>query len=73
MGVRLKSIEGGHHVGLTSPSILTFMFSVILAVVVIVTKYFGAEIPGLQGSNAEFWGLLLAYLLLLFGCLTNWL
>jgi hypothetical protein len=49
------------------------MFSVILAVVVIVTKYFGAEIPGLQGSNAEFWGLLLAYLLLLFGCLTNWL
>jgi hypothetical protein len=71
--MRAKSVEGGHHVGLKAPSILTFMFSVILAVVVITAKYFGAEIPGLQGSNAEFWGLLMAYCLLMLGCMTNWL
>lgn len=71
MGVRFKSIEGGHQVGLKAPSILTFMFSVILAVVVLVSTFFGAEIPGLKGH--EFWALLGAYGILMLGCMTNWL
>lgn len=52
---------------LKSPGILTFMLAVILTVLAIVTKVFGASIPYI--SNQEFWVLLLAQFILVFGCI----
>jgi phosphatidylglycerophosphate synthase len=71
MGVRLKAVEGGRHMGLKAPNILTFMFSVILAVVVLVTTFFHAEVPGIK--DHEFVALYIAYGMLVLGCMTNWL
>ena len=42
--------------GLKAPGIMTFMFSVILTVIVLISKFFSATIPGLTGN--EFWALL---------------
>jgi hypothetical protein len=53
--------------GLKAPGILTFMFSVVLTVAVLIVKFFGAEIPLLQGH--EFWALLLAQIVLVLGCI----
>jgi hypothetical protein len=53
--------------GLKAPGILTFMLSVILTVVVLITKFFGANIPLLSGN--EFWVLLAAQVILVFGCI----
>ncbi len=52
---------------LKSPGILTFMISVILVVCALITKFFGAAIPLVSGH--EFWVVLLAHLLLVFGCI----
>jgi hypothetical protein len=52
---------------LKSPGIITFMLSVIITVVVLVVKFFGATIPLIQGN--EFWALLVAQLILVMGCL----
>ncbi len=52
---------------LKAPSILTFLFSVVLVVAVLMIKFFGASVPGLTGN--EFWGLLIAHLVLVGGCL----
>jgi hypothetical protein len=52
---------------LKAPGILTFLISVILVVAVLMIKFFGASVPGLSGH--EFWGLLVAHLLLASGCL----
>ena len=54
-------------VGLKAPSILTFMVSVILAVVVIIAKFFEASIPVISGH--EFYVLLAAHMLLVLGCM----
>lgn len=51
---------------LKAPGILTFTLSVILVVCVLVVKFFGAQIPFLQGH--EFWALLAAHLILVTGC-----
>lgn len=51
---------------LKSPGIVTFMFSVILTVLALVTYFFGAIIPYVTGQ--EFWVLLIAQLVLIFGC-----
>ncbi len=51
---------------LKAPGILTFMVSVILAVAVLIVKFFGASIPFVNGN--EFWFLLLAHIILVFGC-----
>lgn len=67
MRVRFKSQEGVGNVGLKAPGIITFMISVILAVVVLVSTFFKADIPGLSGN--EFWALLISYTILMFGCL----
>lgn len=67
MRVRFRSQEGVGNVGLKAPGIITFMLSVILAVIVLVSTFFGAEIPGLKGN--EFWALLLSYAILMMGCL----
>lgn len=51
--------------GLKAPGIMVFLLSVILAVLVLVVRFFGAEIPLIKGH--EFWGLLVAYIILLLG------
>ena len=53
--------------GLKAPGILTFMLSVIITVVVLVVTFFGADIPLLKGN--EFWALLVAQFILVFGCI----
>ena len=67
MRVRFRSEEGVRDMGLKAPSIITFMLSVILAVIVLMSEYFGAEIPGLKGN--ELWALLASYAVLMFGCM----
>lgn len=62
-----KNAEGVRTVGLKAPGIITFMLSVILAVIVLMSKFFGAEIPGLKEN--EMWALLLAYVVLMLGCM----
>ena len=52
---------------LKSPGILTFLISIILTVTVLIMKFFGAQIPLLMGN--EFWVLLVAQLILIFGCI----
>jgi hypothetical protein len=50
---------------LKAPGILTFILSIILVVAVLMIKFAGAHVPGLTGH--EFWGLLIAYVLLASG------
>jgi hypothetical protein len=52
---------------LKAPGILTFIFSIILVVAVLMIKFFGASVPLLNGH--EFWGLLVAHAMLISGCL----
>lgn len=52
---------------LKAPGIITFMLSVILTVLTLVTFAFGAAIPYVTGN--EFWVLLLAQFVLVFGCI----
>ena len=52
---------------LKAPGILTFMLSVILVVCVLIAKFFGGTIPFITGN--EFWVLLLAHVVLVFGCM----
>lgn len=51
---------------LKAPGILTYMLSVILTVLALVTKFSGASIPYITGE--EFWVLLVAQTVLVFGC-----
>lgn len=67
MRVRFKSQEGEGHVGLKAPGIITFMTSVVLVVIVLVSKYAGAEIPFIKDHTDV--ALLAAYAILMFGCL----
>lgn len=52
---------------LKAPGILTFMLSVILTVLALVTYFFGANIPFITGQ--EFSVLLAAQAVLVFGCI----
>ncbi len=52
---------------LKAPSILTFVFAIVVTVTVLITKFFNAEIPFLTGH--EFWALLFAHVVLLAGCM----
>ena len=52
---------------LKSPGIITFMLSVILTVLALVTYFLGASIPFVTGQ--EFWVLLVAQFVLIFGCI----
>lgn len=63
-----RHYQGVRTVGLKPPSIVTFMISVVLAVIVLMSTFFGAEIPGLKGN--ELWALLLAYAVLMLGCIS---
>jgi hypothetical protein len=52
---------------LKAPGILTYMLSVILTVLALVTYFFGASIPYVTGQ--EFWVLVVAQIVLIFGCI----
>ncbi len=71
MRARFKSEEGTRNMGLKAPGIITFMISVILAVVTLMVVFFGAEIPGIKGHELAF--LLTSYFILVMGCLVKWL
>lgn len=55
--------------GLRAPGILTFIFSIVLTVMVVLMKFFQAKIPLLDGH--EFWVLLLAQVILIAGCIVR--
>lgn len=66
----MRFAKGGiDHMGLKAPGIITFMVSVILTVIVLTMKFFGAQIPLLAGH--DFWVLFVAQAILLLGCLTR--
>lgn len=54
---------------LKAPGIVTFMLSVILTVLTLVTYFFGANIPYITGQ--EFWALLVAQVVLVMGCIVR--
>lgn len=60
--------SGDTTMALKSPGILTFMVSVILTVLALVTRFYPeAAIPFV--STQEFWVLLIAQFVLVFGCI----
>jgi hypothetical protein len=69
MRVRFRSEEGMRDMGLKAPGIITFMLSVILTVIVLTSKFFGADSPGLTGN--ESWALLASYSILMLGCMVR--
>jgi hypothetical protein len=52
---------------LKAPGIITFILSIVLTVCVLVVKFFGAQIPLIQGN--ELWFLLLSHIILMLGCI----
>lgn len=60
-----------HAMGLSSPSLITFLLSFVVAMAVLFAKYFGAAIPGLESDGMQFAGMFVAYLLLVLGCLVR--
>lgn len=52
---------------LKAPGIVTFMIAIVITVAVLIVKFFDAQIPFLMGN--EFWALLLAQVVLIFGCI----
>jgi hypothetical protein len=62
----LPAAGGIDRMGLKAPGIITFLAAVVLTVVVLVVRFFGAEIPLLKGN--EFFGLLFAQVLLITAC-----
>ncbi len=52
---------------LKAPGIITFILTIVLTVLVLVVRFFGAEIPMIKGN--EFWFLLLSHLILMLGCI----
>jgi hypothetical protein len=59
--------KGSGSMALKAPGILTFLFSIVLVVTVLLIKFAGASVPVLSGH--EFWGLLVAHAVLVAGCL----
>lgn len=57
--------------GLSTPSLITFLISFVVAMAVLFAKYFGAAIPGLTSDGMQFAGMFIAYLLLVMGCLVR--
>jgi hypothetical protein len=59
--------KGGNHMHLSPPSQVTFILSVLLAVLALLVRYAGAAIPVVAGHSFE--TILAAFLLLLAGVL----
>jgi hypothetical protein len=53
---------------LKAPGLLTFSVSVLLALSVLYARYFGADVPFLMGDASQFYGMLIAYVILVLGC-----
>jgi hypothetical protein len=64
-----RSFWTGYTMGLSSPSLVTFLISFVIAMAVLFAKYFGAAIPGLTSEGMQFAGIVAAYFVLVLGCL----
>jgi hypothetical protein len=56
------------HMALKAPGILVFMLSIIVALAVLFSRFFGATVPYLTGDTTQFYAMWAAYLVLLLGC-----
>jgi hypothetical protein len=65
----LQAVETTNRMGLKAPGLLTFLVSFVIMLAVLASKYFSASIPGLTGEVTQFAGLLIAYVILVLGCL----
>jgi hypothetical protein len=65
----MRAVEGTNRMGFKAPGLLTFLLSFVIMLAVMFAKYFSATIPGLSGDVTQFTGLLIAYLILAFGCI----
>jgi hypothetical protein len=54
---------------LKAPGILVFTLSIVLALAVLFSRFFGATIPYLTGDTTQFYAMWGAYLVLLLGCI----
>ena len=54
---------------LKAPGILIFLLSIILALAVLFTRFFQAVVPLLGADNTQFYALLVAYVILVLGCI----
>jgi hypothetical protein len=54
---------------LKAPGILIFLLSIVLALAVLFSKFFGAAVPLLSGESTYFYGMFAAYVILVFGCI----
>lgn len=70
---RSRSInsERASTMGLSQPSLITFLLSFVIAMAVLFAKFFGATIPGLSSEVTQFSGVFLAYIILMAGCLAR--
>jgi len=53
---------------LKAPGILTFLVSIVLALGILYSRYFGSDVPFLTGDASQFYGMLIAYVILVLGC-----
>ena len=53
---------------LKAPGLLVFTVSVLLALLVLYTRFFGTDVPFLMGEASQFYGMLIAYVILVLGC-----
>lgn len=54
---------------LKAPGILIFLLSIVLALAVLFAKFFDATVPLLGREVQQFYGLLVAYVILVLGCI----
>lgn len=54
---------------LKAPGILVFLLSIVLALAVLFSRYFGATVPLLTGDATQFYGMMAAYIILVLGCI----
>ena len=53
---------------LKAPGIVVFTVSIVLALGVLYARYFGSDVPFLTGEASQFYGMLIAYVILVLGC-----
>ena len=54
---------------LKAPGILIFILSIVVSLAVLFSRFFGATVPYLTGDSTQFYALLVAYLVLVLGCI----
>jgi hypothetical protein len=54
---------------LKAPGILIFILSLVVSLAVLFTRFFGSTVPFLTGDATQFYALLVAYLVLVLGCI----